>query len=120
MTRDDVIEVFEAWRRRQSSPERCRLFEERARLIRNRLKRGYSADDLVVLIAYAYESDASEARFWRGENDSRATYLGLDNLLRIGKLADRVERAREWHEDKSDIEADVRPGHLSEYRHRGI
>lgn len=94
----DIKQVFEAWRGRQRSPDRVKLRESRRKLIRDRLSHGYDADELVSLIAYAYEADTAEAKFWRGENTDRRTYLGLDNLFRVGKLADRVDRALDWTE----------------------
>lgn len=97
---DDVVLVFEAWRGRQPSPDRVRLTPDREALIRARL-RTYDADDLVTLVSYAYDSDAPEARFWRGENDRNQRYLGLDNLLVASKLADRVDRARAWADGES-------------------
>lgn len=92
--------VFDAWRAGQRAPERCKFTETRKRLIKTRLK-SHSAAELQTLIQYAYEADTDEARFWRGDNDSGREYLGLDNLLRAGKLDDRMERAIEWLEGDS-------------------
>jgi hypothetical protein len=101
---DEVERVFEEWRSRQASPGRVTLSEERRRLIASRLNRA-SADDLVMLVRYAFEAETSEARFWRGEDGGRA-YLGLDNLLRISKLDDRIDRARSWAEEQGDEDDD--------------
>ena len=90
-----IAEVFDAWRTRQPT-RRATLTEQRAALIRARLAGGHEVADLVALIRYAYEADTDEARFWRGANDRDRSYLGLDNLLRARKLADRVDRAHEW------------------------
>lgn len=98
----DVVRVWSAWAARQRRPELVRCTKERTELIAARLRLGYTADDLLVLVRYAYEADDERARFWRGENDRRKTYLDLENLLRVHKLGERVQAAREW--------ADGRPG----------
>lgn len=98
MASDPVVEVFEAWRARQGQGSRATLTEDRRRLISVTLRKGYTVDDLAGLVRYAYEADVDEARWWRGANDRDRTYLGLDNLLRAGKLADRIDRARAWCE----------------------
>lgn len=98
---EDVTEVFESWRSRQSAPDRVKLTPDRAALIRSRL-RAHEASELVDLIAYAFEANTPEARFWRGENDRNQRYLGLDNLLVQSKLADRIDRARAWAEGNED------------------
>jgi hypothetical protein len=110
---DDIGAVFESWRARQPTPDRVKLTPDRAALIRARL-RTYDADDLVQLVVYAYEADAPECRFWRGENDRNQRYLGLDNLLVASKLADRVDRARAWADGESgDIDEPEDPLVLS-------
>ena len=91
----EVNRVWEAWRERQARPDFCRLTDDRKRLIRSRL-REYSVDDLIAVIDYAYDADEAGPRFWRGENADSRTYLDLDNLFRVGKLAARVEAARLW------------------------
>lgn len=101
----DVELVFESWRSRQPAPDRVKLGDERARLIAGAL-RAHSADELVTLIAYAYEADESDARYWRGENDQRRSYLGLTNLLGPKKLSDRVDRASAWAEGFGGAPAD--------------
>ena len=98
-TKEQIETVFEAWRARQKRPERTRLTKTRSDLIRRRLQSGHTVDDLLALVRYAYEADVGEARFWRGENAQRTTYLGLDSLFRIGKLDDRVDRALDWLDD---------------------
>jgi len=90
-----VTRVWEAWRERQARPEICRLTDDRKRLIKSRI-REYSADDLIAVIDYAYDAEEPGPRFWRGENADSRTYLDLDNLYRVGKLAARVEAARLW------------------------
>ena len=97
--RDEEIEqVFEVWRSRQARPSVCRLTEDRQDLIRARLAKGYSVEDLRILLEYAWESPEADARFWRGDNSRGRSYLDLANLLRAGKLAGRVEKARAWVE----------------------
>lgn len=122
----DVRRVFEAWRERQARPEQVTLGDDRRELIAARLRRGYTADDLVRLVRYAYDSDTSEARMWRGDNDRARTYLGLDNLLRSTKLADRVDRARAWADHplasdavRDDDDETVRLSPVGALRRRG-
>ena len=97
-TPEQIESVFEAWRKRQMRPARVRLTRDRRTLIRRRFEGGHTEEDFLVLIRYAYEADVAEARFWRGDNVGKATYLGLDNLLRLGKISDRVDRAHDWLE----------------------
>lgn len=94
----DVDQVWEAWRARQKRPALVRLTEERRKLIRARLKLGYTADELCTLVRYAYESDDDRPRFWRGENAGQEarTYLDIENLLRVHKLGERVPAALAW------------------------
>lgn len=99
-SKEDIATVFEAWRAGQKRPGLCRLTPARAKLIAARLERA-SAEDLATLMQYAYEAETPEARWWRGE-DGGMSYLGLDNLLRIGKLDDRIDRAREWVGESDD------------------
>ena len=91
----DIRDVFEFWQARQSRPAVCRLSDSRRKLLRARL-REYSADELITLVRYAYESSTPEARWWRGDNPSRKKYTDLANLLRVSKLDRRVETATEW------------------------
>lgn len=104
-TSEDVERVWREWAGRQQRPDLVRLTAERRKLIGARLRLGYSAEDLVALVRYAYEADEPGPRFWRGENESRRTYLDLENLLRVGKLGDRVPRARLWAEDDEPPDA---------------
>ena len=97
---DPVLQVFALWRSYRPNPDYCRLTAARRKLLRARL-RDYTAADLCALVRYAYESDAAEARFWRGENDRRAEYTDLVNLLRVSKLDGRVERALLWRDDQA-------------------
>lgn len=106
VTDNEIEQVFEAWRQRQKRPEACRLTEDRIDLIRARLRRGYTTEDLLVLFEYAWEASTADARFWRGDNARRRTYLDLANLLRAGKLAGRVEAARNWREDQRERTTD--------------
>lgn len=102
----EVTRVFEDWRRRQKRPEACRLTDDRIDLIRARMAKGYEVEDFLALFEYAWEADSPEARFWRGDNSRRRTYLDLANLLRAGKLAGRIESAMNWRLDKQDRESD--------------
>lgn len=98
---EDVEAIFEAWRGRQKRPHLCRLTEDRKDLIRKRLRLGYSVQDFLALIEYAYKSNDPGPRWWRGENPNSRTYLDLDNLFRKGALASRIEAALNWKEDGS-------------------
>lgn len=102
----EIEEVFEEWKLNQKRPDMCRLTDDRIDLIRSRLGRGYSVEDLLVLFDYAWESDSPEARYWRGDNPRRRTYLDLANLLRSTKLAARVEAARNWKMDQRERTTD--------------
>ena len=95
-----VQQVFDVWKRYRPRPEYCRLTATRKKLIAARL-RDYSPQDLVALVVYANESDVAECRFWRGQNDRRAEYLDLTNLLRVQKLDGRVERALLWRDEQT-------------------
>jgi hypothetical protein len=93
-----VLQIFEAWRARQRVPRLCKLTAERTALISKRLKLGYTVDDILALIRYAWEADAPGPRWWRGENPNGTKYLDLNNLLVELKLAPRVQAALEWLE----------------------
>jgi len=115
----DIERVWDAWRGRQARPGACVLAEPVQRQIRAALQQA-TADQLVQLMQFAYEADEPAARFWRGQNDQRRTYLGLDNLLRLGKLADRLQLVEQWlstlkpaGDDGTDL------GPLAAYRRRG-
>lgn len=92
-----VAQVWEAWRARQDRPEACRLGVG-ARAIIARALGETTPEHLLLLLRFAYEADAAGPRFWRGANDQRRTYLGLDNLLRLGKLQERLQHALAWDE----------------------
>ena len=101
VTAEEVQRVWEAWRVRQKRPDLVRFTDERDKLIRKRLALGYSADDFVALVRFGYEADDDRARFWRGENPDRRTYLDLENLLRLEKLGARIPVAVAWAEGSS-------------------
>jgi hypothetical protein len=86
----DVQEVYNAWRDRQARPNACHLGPAARRTIESALKET-KGERLITFIKYAYESDDSPARFWRGQNQQQRTYLGLDNLLQTGKLEGRLQ-----------------------------
>ncbi len=118
MDKADVERVFEAWRKRQKQPARCRLTESRRTTIARRLKE-HTADELVTLTNFAYDADEPGPRHWRGGNREGRVYLGLDNLLRIGKLADRVEDALEWADTDDGRDDDVPASNRSEAANPG-
>lgn len=97
---DDARRVWSAWARRQKMPDACKYTADREKLISKRLALGYTAEDLELLIRYAWESDDDRPTFWRGEHDGAGprpkTYLDLTNLLVEEKLGARVQAAREW------------------------
>lgn len=94
-----VQEVWAAWRDRQKRPDSCRFTPASQSTIRGALQQA-RWQDLVTLIEYAYESADSTARFWRGENSGKRTYLGLDNLFRAAKLQGRLQLVLEWKSKK--------------------
>lgn len=115
----DIERVWSAWRDRQARPGACVLAEPVQRMVRSALQQA-TADQLVQLIAFAYEADEPAARFWRGQNDHRRTYLGLDNLLRLGKLADRLQLVEQWLPSQRQADGDGTDlGPLAAYRRRG-
>ena len=95
-----IVAVYTAWVEGQENTKRLSLTSRREQLIARALTR-YSADQLVLFIRYAYESNEKEARFWRGEEHASTgrTYMKLENLFRVTKLPGRIERAREWAEN---------------------
>lgn len=123
VTSEDVETVFEAWRARRARPDLTRLTQERRDLIRSRLALGYTVEDLVCLMRYAYEASSDEALWWRGGNPRRVKYMDLSNLLRKEKLGGRVDRAREWEDSlgnpaaaTEDPQPDFRRGRLAVFR----
>jgi hypothetical protein len=116
----DVERVWAAWRDRQARPGACVLAEAVQRQVRAALQQA-TADQLVQLVAFAYEADEPAARFWRGQNDQRRTYLGMDNLLRLGKLADRLQLVEQWaaRQQPSGGGDGTDLGPLAAYRRRG-
>jgi len=101
-----IERVFNEWKSRQKRPHLCRLTKDRKSLILSRIKDGYTEEDLIVLIKYAFESTDAGPKYWRGANDQRRLYLDLTNLFRIGKLASRVEAAHNWLLDLEEGEKD--------------
>lgn len=102
----DVDRVFEAWQQRQARPEFCKLTEGRRRLILRALK-DYSAEDVLALIDFAFDSNNPQARYWRGDNRDGRKYLDLTNILAgADRLPGRIEKALIWREDGDDEEAD--------------
>lgn len=94
----DVDRVLLAWRERMRRPDLVRLTDDRKKLVAQRLRAGFTADDLLAVVRYAFESQDRIPRWWRGENEDRATYLDIESLLRAEKLGGRVTAALEWAE----------------------
>lgn len=116
---NDVARVWAAWRDRQQRPAGCHLGDAVARMVRGALAVA-SADQLVALVEFAYDADEPAARFWRGHNEQRRTYLGLDNLLRLGKLSDRLMLVEAWQAQRRPDAGDGTDlGPLAAYRWRG-
>lgn len=112
-TREQAAQrVFESWRVRQRRPELNRYSKQRAKQISAALASGYSADDLILVIRWAHESDEDRPRFLRGENDQGKTYLDLTNLLVVSKLDQRVTWALEWAERASTEAPQEEPSQL--------
>jgi len=108
-TPEDVALVWETWRKRQRRPDLVKLTEERIKLVRKRIALGYTAKELAVLVRFAFEADDKRARFWRGDNATRTTYLDLENLFRIEKLGHRIPVALEWAETHPEPSPDGTP-----------
>jgi hypothetical protein len=53
-------------------------------------------NDLLLLFKYFTESDDEYVAFMNGKGESARFYGTLDNLLRITKLDEKVQRARSW------------------------
>lgn len=109
-TPEDVALVWETWQTRQRRPDLVRLTDERVKLIRKRIALGYTAAELAALIRFAFEADDKRARFWRGQNATRTTYLDLENLFRESKLGHRIPVAMEWAEVNPPPNPDGTPG----------
>lgn len=109
--------MFELWRDYQAAPDRCRFTDSRKKLLERFLK-SHTADELALLVRYAYESLTPEASFWRGANPENREYLDLENLLRVGKVDSRVERALAWAagEDPHDPDGPPMDGDVPDER----
>ncbi len=92
-----VRSIFQEWAKRQQRPNACRLGVGAKRTIETALKDA-EADQLICLIAFAYEADEPGPRYWRGANNQKRTYLGLDNLFRAQKLQERLQHALAWRD----------------------
>lgn len=103
-TLQDMQDIFDAWKETQPRPHLCRLTPARKKLIQGISEEGHTVEDIKVLMEFAKKSTDSMARWWRGENPERKTYMGLDNLLRKTKLTERIEKALNW---KMDMEENV-------------
>lgn len=53
-------------------------------------------NDLLLMFRYFTESDDEYVQFMNGNSDTGRFYGTLDNLLRITKLDEKVQRARTW------------------------
>ena len=116
----NVLMVFEAWRKHQKMPDRCKIGAGSRSVIGAAL-RECDAETLCDFIDYAYTADDAGPRYWRGGNAQGRTYLGLDNLLRTTRLAGRIEAMRSYTSkaspDASGAGSSLGP--LAAYRRRG-
>lgn len=110
MAVDEVLVVFDAWRRRRPNPTLVSLTKARDAAIRARLQE-HSVVQLVVLVEYAHDARTGEARFWQGDSEDGREYLDLVNLLRASKCAGRVERAWAWKHGLQGAPRDVEAQH---------
>jgi hypothetical protein len=105
VTLPEIREVFEEWQKRQRRPSLC-IFNNPVQYVINKcIVAGYSVLQLRSLIEFAYEADHPIARYWRGENDRKRKYLGLEALMRTTKVLDRltiINDYLEFHSDKHD------------------
>ena len=81
--------VFDAWAKRQASPNQVTLDASTRRMINSALQ-NFQAKALIDFIDYAHTSDAPGPRFWQGFNQDNRKYLGLNNLLVASKLQSRM------------------------------
>ena len=113
-----VKQVWDAWRQRQRRPEACKFSPSVQRVIRSAMKEA-EYTDLIALIEYAYEANEGPAKFWRGENRDKRTYLGLDNLLRAQKLQGRLQLVLAW-KHKSNSKSKMDEVDLGPFARRGM
>lgn len=73
-------------------------------MLKARMRLGYSADDLILIVTYIYEADTDDARWMRGANPRRRKYLDLENILTRKRLAERLEAATVWNDEKDIVE----------------
>lgn len=100
-------EFWDEWRARQKKPERVKLTPDRWTLIRRRVAQVRATpEEMGDLVVYFFEGDTHEAKWMQ----SNPQYLGVDGLLRKEKLADRIERARDWVEENyGDADQEEKP-----------
>lgn len=87
--RDERYAVELVWQYYQQWHPQARLDEKRDRLIRNRLRDGYSVQQLQEAVAGCHADP-----WYRGENDRGQPYCDIALILRD---ADHVDRFRELH-----------------------
>ena len=105
VTVPEIRGVFEEWQKRQRRPSLCIFNSPTENIISRCVLAGYSSIQLRSIIEFAYEADHPIARYWRGENDRNQKYLGLEFLLRMSKITDRIsilDDYIEFHHDKHD------------------
>lgn len=83
MDADQVLQVFQHWKDTMGH-KRARMDLKRAQVIRDRLRDGYSVEDLTLAI------DGNAASDWhQGNNDRRMKYDAIELILRDAAHVDR-------------------------------
>ena len=105
MDADQVLQVFQHWKDTMGH-KRARMDLKRAQVIRDRLRDGYSVEDLTLAI------DGNAASDWhQGNNDRRMKYDAIELILRDAAHVDRFiamgEAAHKMIEAKQQRQAEA-------------
>lgn len=103
-SRAAIEEVWEAYVKHHPRLAKRQPTDGEKKLIRSALKSASvdgmtQAEVLSMVIEWAHK--AQDAAFYRGENEQRKAYLGLSVLLRITKLADKIDAAIAWRDGQA-------------------
>jgi hypothetical protein len=96
---DEVSEVFEYWKIRLNKPK-SKLDKARARKIQERLKDGYTVQDLQTAV-----DGCSHSAFHNGDNSSRTSYLDISLICRDAEHVDRFVQIEEDYQKKQKSKA---------------
>ena len=90
--------VWAAWSSYHPGHRRALPASKRALLAsaRGALQHGGGYESLAVLVRWCHEADEDLPRWMRGHNPRGRAYLGLESLLRLGPLEERVAAAWRW------------------------